>query len=119
MATDKLFTVAGTSRHPSLGYKVRFANDALRVKNLAKNDHTDIILVELPRAMTKMAALVFIKSLDEFSGVAEQTAIADYVDSHTGTTKSTRTKVDSPVQHTVEHSAPGFEEELRSTVRAG
>jgi hypothetical protein len=116
MATDKLFTVAGTSRHPSLGYKVRFANDALRVKNLAKNSHTDIILVELPRAMTKMAALVFIKSLDEFSGVAEQTAIADYVDSHTGTT---RTKVDSPVQHTVEGSAPGFEEELSSTVRAG
>jgi hypothetical protein len=116
MATDKLFTVAGTSRHPSLGYKVRFANDALRVKNLAKNDHTDIILVELPRAMTKMAALVFIKSLDEFSGVAEQTAIADYVDSHTRTTRS---KVDSPVQHTVEGSAPGFEEELSSTVQVG
>lgn len=96
MATDKLFTVAGTSKHPSLGHKVRFANDVLRVKNLAKSDHTDIILVELPNEMTKMDAVLFIKGLDEFSGVSEQAAIADYLETNAGpaakTTKAPKTK---------------------------
>ena len=37
MATDKLFTHVGISKHPELGYKVRFATDMLRIKNLAKS----------------------------------------------------------------------------------
>jgi len=82
MATDKLFTVAGTSKHPTLGHKVRFANDVLRVKNLAKSNHTDILLVELPNEMSKREAVLFIKGLDEFSGVAEQAAIADYLETN-------------------------------------
>ncbi len=80
MATDKLFTVCGTSKHPEHGFKVRFANDVMRVKNLAKSDHTDIILIELPEAMTKLAAVQFIKGIPEFEGVSEQSAIADYLD---------------------------------------
>lgn len=80
MATDKLFTVCGTSKHPEQGFKVRFANDGLRVKVLAKSKHTDINLIELPEAMTKLEAVKFIKSLDEFQGVSEQSAIADYLD---------------------------------------
>ena len=79
MATDKLFTVAGTSKLDG-GYKVRFANDQLRIKVLAKHGHEDITLVELPNAMTKLDAVKFIKTLDEFSGVASQAAIADYLD---------------------------------------
>jgi hypothetical protein len=80
MATDKLFTVAGTSKHPEHGFKVRFANDAMRVKNLAKSGHTDITLVELESPMSKLEAVKFIKGLDEFQGVSEQSAIADYLD---------------------------------------
>jgi hypothetical protein len=80
MATDKLFTVAGTSKHPEHGFKVRFANDSMRVKNLAKSGHTDITLIELDAPMTKLDAVNFIKTLDEFQGVAEQSAIADYLD---------------------------------------
>ena len=80
MATDKLFTVAGTSKHPEHGFKVRFANDSMRVKNLAKSGHTDITLIELDAPMTKLDAINFIKTLDEFQGVAEQSAIADYLD---------------------------------------
>ena len=80
MATDKLFTVAGTSKHPKHGFKVRFANDSMRVKNLAKSDHTDIVLIELNAPMTKLDAVNFIKTLDEFQGVSEQSAIADYLD---------------------------------------
>jgi hypothetical protein len=80
MATDKLFTVAGTSKHPEHGFKVRFANDSMRVKNLAKSGHTDITLIELDAPMTKLDAVNFIKTLDEFQGVSEQSAIADYLD---------------------------------------
>lgn len=79
MATDKLFTVAGTSKLNG-EMKVRFANDVMRIKVLAKHGHEDITLVELPEAMTKLDAVKFIKTVDEFSGVAEQSAIADYLD---------------------------------------
>ena len=52
MATSKTFAVAGVSTHKD-GTKIRFANDAARVKILIKNGHTDIELVDLPREMTK------------------------------------------------------------------
>lgn len=92
MATDKLFTVAGTSKLDG-EYKVRFANDVLRIKVLAKHGHEDITLVELPNAMTKLEAVNFIKGVDEFSGVAAQAAIADYLDRNgekTPTVKATK-----------------------------
>lgn len=79
MATDKLFTVAGTSTLNGES-KVRFANDVMRIKVLAKHNHDDIILVELPNAMTKLEAVKFLKTLPEFEGVREQSAIADYLD---------------------------------------
>jgi hypothetical protein len=79
MATDKVFTVAGTSKLNG-EMKVRFANDVMRIKVLAKHGHEDITLVELPQAMSKLDAVKFIKTVDEFSGVAEQAAIADYLD---------------------------------------
>lgn len=87
MATDKLFTVAGTSKLDG-EYKVRFANDVLRIKVLAKHGHEDITLVELPHAMTKLEAVKFIKTVDEFSGVAAQAAIADYLDRNDETPKA-------------------------------
>jgi hypothetical protein len=52
MATDKKFAVAGVSTLAGKT-KIRFANDAMRVKILAKNGHTDVELIELPREMTK------------------------------------------------------------------
>lgn len=93
MATDKLFTVAGTSKLDG-EYKVRFANDVLRIKVLAKHGHEDITLVELPHAMTKVEAVKFIKTVDEFSGVAAQAAIADYLDRNDEAPKA---KVSKPV----------------------
>ena len=77
--TSKLYTVAGVSKQNG-EYKVRFANDTMRIKVLAKHGHEDITLVELPEATTKLAAIKFIKTLDEFQGAAEQSAIADYLD---------------------------------------
>lgn len=52
MATDKRFSVAGVSTLDGKT-KIRFANDSMRIKILAKNGHTDIELVDLPREMTK------------------------------------------------------------------
>lgn len=58
---NKLFKVAGVSAVKGQ-YKVRFANDMARVKVLIKTDHTDIELMELPRAMTKAEIVTFLKT---------------------------------------------------------
>ena len=52
MATNKTFAVAGVSTLKGQT-KIRFANDAMRIKILAKNGHTDVELIDLPREMTK------------------------------------------------------------------
>lgn len=52
MATDKKFAVAGVSTLDGKT-KIRFANDVMRIKILAKNGHTDVNLIDLPREMTK------------------------------------------------------------------
>ncbi len=79
MATDKLFTVVGTSKLDGVT-KVRFANDVLRTKVLQKHGHEDIILVELPEAMSKLDAVKAIQSDEAFASAASQAAIADYLD---------------------------------------
>jgi hypothetical protein len=81
MATDKVFTVAGVSKLNG-DYKVRFANDSMRVKSLAKNGHEDIRLVELAEAMLKTDAAKFIATLPEFADADAQAAIAEYLDKH-------------------------------------
>lgn len=61
MATEKLFSVAGTATNPDGTTKARFANDFVaRVKILSKAGCTNINLVELPSAMTKLAALEYL-----------------------------------------------------------
>jgi hypothetical protein len=77
--TDQTFTVAGTSKHNG-GFKVRFANDMMRIKNLTKSGHDEIVLVELPKAMTKLDAIKHIATLDEFNNVGSKSAIMDYLD---------------------------------------
>lgn len=77
--TNKKFAVCGTSKLNG-SYKVRFANDSLRIKVLAKHGHEDINLVELEEPMTKLDAVKFIQGLELFAGKNEQAAIADYLD---------------------------------------
>jgi hypothetical protein len=81
MATDKLFTVAGVSTLNG-DCKIRFANDVMRVKNLSKNGHEDIRLVEMPKAMLKTDAAKFIQALPEFEDAVAQEAIAEYLVKH-------------------------------------
>jgi hypothetical protein len=88
MATNKLFTVCGVSK---LGgeLKVRFANDTMRVKVLAKHGHEDIRLYDLETEMTKTEAVLAIAKLDEFQDLPAQAAIADYLDRNIVTPKAT------------------------------
>lgn len=60
---SKSFTYAGVSRLNG-EFKVRYANDALRVKVLAKNEHTDIDIIELKNAMSKEEAVAYLLSID-------------------------------------------------------
>jgi hypothetical protein len=65
-----VFSHAGVSRLNG-EFKVRFANDALRVKILAKNGHKDIDIVELKAPMTKEAAVAYLMSIDFANGNKE------------------------------------------------
>jgi hypothetical protein len=58
-------------------FKVRFANDALRVKVLAKNGHKDIDIVELKTPMTKEAAVAYLLQIDFANGNKEVQAALD------------------------------------------
>ena len=80
MATDKKFTVFGVSKHPELGYKVRFANDIMRIKNLAKSGHEDIRLAEVDEPMSKYEGIQKIRDMDEFQDAAAQSAITEYLE---------------------------------------
>jgi hypothetical protein len=64
MATvEKLFTVAGTATNADGTVKARFANDLVaRIKILNKAGCTDINLMELPKAMTKLEALQYLQT---------------------------------------------------------
>lgn len=78
MATDKTYSVAGVSKHKG-EYKVRFANDIMRIKILAKNGHEDIRLAQLDEPMTKLDAINAIALMDEFQDVAAKSAIIEYL----------------------------------------
>jgi hypothetical protein len=67
MATvEKLFTVAGTATNADGTAKARFANDLVaRIKILNKAGCTNINLMELPRAMTKLEALQYLTELGQ------------------------------------------------------
>jgi len=83
---EKMFTVAGTATNPDGTTKARFANDMVaRVKILTKAGCSNINLVELPRAMTKLEALQHLQTLGITEGdagyavankLAEKTKIA-------------------------------------------
>lgn len=71
MSAEKLFTVAGTAKNPDGTVKARFANDLVaRIKILNKAGCTDINLMELPRAMTKLEALQYLTELGVTEGDA-------------------------------------------------
>jgi len=61
MTAEKTFTVAGTAKNADGTVKARFANDLVaRIKILNKAGCTDINLIELPHAMTKLECLQYL-----------------------------------------------------------
>jgi hypothetical protein len=93
MATDKMFTVFGVSKYNG-EYKVRFANDIMRIKVLAKHGHEDIRLADVEGWTTKVDGILKIKGMDEFQDAAAQSAIAEYLEVH-GTTTTAKAPVQS------------------------
>jgi hypothetical protein len=103
MATDKLFKVAGISKLNG-EYKVRFANDIMRIKVLAKSGHEDIRLAELDTAMTKLEAALAIQGMDDFSDVIAQATIGEYLDEKSPKTPAVKAK--APAKAPAKAKAP-------------
>lgn len=78
MATDKKFSVVGTSTLNGKT-KVRFANDSLRVKILAKNGHENINLINLPSEMFKWEIAKHMNEIDFAKGDSDVQKAIDYI----------------------------------------
>lgn len=78
MATAKTFSVAGVSTLNGKT-KIRFANDSMRIKILAKNGHQDVDLIDLPREMTKAEIAAHLAEINYGAGNAAITAAVAYV----------------------------------------
>jgi hypothetical protein len=101
MATDKKFAVAGVSTQGGKT-KIRFANDALRIKILQKNGHTDVQLIDLPYEMTKAEIAQHMATTGFGAGnTAIEAAIADLAKKNkvklTAVTTETATTADTAI----------------------
>jgi hypothetical protein len=93
MSAEKTFTVAGTATNSDGTTKARFANDLVaRIKILNKAGCTNINLVELPRAMTKLAALQYLTEQGITQGDAGY-AVANKLSEETKVAKKGEVKV--------------------------
>jgi hypothetical protein len=79
-------------------FKVRFCNDALRVKVLAKNGHKNIDIIELKVPSTKEDAVAFLMSIDFANGnKAVQAALEAAADKRGVKAKPTMAKIEAKV----------------------
>ncbi len=97
--SDKTFKIAGVSKLKG-SYKVRFANDMTRVKVLAKTGHTDIELIELPKAMDKPELVTHLKTTALYQRPDFKAAIdaADEKYNGSATVKVAGVKVKAPAK---------------------
>lgn len=81
--TNKTFTVAGVSTLNGVA-KPRFSNEMeQRLAMLTYTEHTDIKLVELPDAMTKLEAVQHLLGHEAFQDEVSQTALLAYIEKNT------------------------------------
>jgi len=99
MATDKLFSVAGISKLNG-EYKVRFANDIMRIKVLAKSGHEDIRLDELDGSFTKLEAAVMLLGLESYQDAVAQSTITEYIEDNTPKAKVSKPVAKAPAKAT-------------------
>ena len=96
------FTHAGVSRLKG-EFKARWANDAARVKILAKNGHTDIDVIELPNAMTKVEAVEYLLSINFDNGnTAVRAALEEALEKRQDKNVPSLSKIRSRKTETVE-----------------
>ena len=77
-----MFKVTGVSTQNGKT-KVRFANDLVsRVKILVKSGHTDIELVELPAALSKLDCAKYLKTSDLYANPKFAEAIDTAIDKY-------------------------------------
>jgi hypothetical protein len=75
--TSQTFKVAGITTHNG-NSKVRFTDDMVRrVKQFTKGGATRCDFVELPTEMTKVEALKYLQTLDQFKDAGDQALISD------------------------------------------
>lgn len=84
MATDKKFIFAGVSKSDGK-YKMRFANDVMRIKVLVRNGYEDIRMVELDQPMTKVEAAKLLRTVADFQDVYALTCISDFLTTNSPT----------------------------------
>lgn len=95
--SDKTFKVVGITVHNG-NAKVRFTEDMTRrVKQFIKGGATRTDFVELPKPMTKLEALSFMLTLEQFASAEDQATINDTIadrqrDAKRGTVKVKATK---------------------------
>ena len=78
-------------------FKVRFANDMMRVKVLGKNGHIDIDIFELKNPMTKGVAVAFVLGIDFDNGNKAVRAALEAAADKRGVTTAPKAKVSKPV----------------------
>lgn len=110
MATSKLFTTVGITKHTAgsvVVEKVRYGTDFIRVIKMLNNPkkiwHTDskqnllperVDFIQLPNPMTKMDALNYLATHPEFQSPSDQALIQDAIFSRTP--KAPRVKKEKP-----------------------
>lgn len=105
MATDKLFSVAGISNLNG-EYKVRFANDIMRIKVLAKSGHTDIRLDELDGEFSKLEAAKKLLTLDAYQDAIAQSTITEYIEDNSPMLKKLEKAVKATAKAPAKTTAP-------------
>jgi hypothetical protein len=93
MATTKTFSVTGVSTLNGKT-KIRFANDVMRIKILAKNGHENIELVDLPNAMSKAEIAVYLKESGFCADRPEVVEAIDYIARKNPSTTNSNEKVE-------------------------
>jgi hypothetical protein len=113
------FTHAGVSKLNG-EYKVRFCNDGLRVKVLAKNGHKDIDIVPLPHPMSKEQVVAYLLHINFDNGNSAIRAALEAAGEKRGviqsakkeqrpTKEAKKPKKEAPAKSTVTPQVPALE----------
>lgn len=113
------FTHAGVSKLNG-EYKVRFCNDGLRVKVLAKNGHKDIDIVPLPHPMSKEQVVAYLLQINFDNGKSVIRAALEAAGEKRGviqsakkeqrpTKEAKKPKKEAPAKSTVTPQVPALE----------